>query len=78
MLVNVKLVQSFRETEVDSYFFAFERVVTKLIWPKYMWALLLQCNLFGKAQEVCAALPIEASLDYDTESSRFKSIRVGA
>ncbi len=25
-----------------------------------------QCNLIGKAQEVCAALPIEASLDYDT------------
>lgn len=31
-----------------------------------MWALLLQCNLVGKAQEVCAALPIDDSLNYDT------------
>lgn len=30
-----------------------------------MWALLLQCNLAGKTQEVCAALPIEDSLNYD-------------
>ncbi len=66
MLVNVKLVPPFRETEVDSYFIAIERVVTKLSRPKDMWALLLRCNLIGKAQEVCAALPIEASLDYDT------------
>ncbi len=62
----VKLVPPFRETEVDSYFIAFERIATKLSWPKDMWALLLQCNLIGRAQEVCAALPIEASLDYDT------------
>ncbi len=31
-----------------------------------MWALLLQYNLIGKAQEVRAALPIETSLDYET------------
>lgn len=30
-----------------------------------MWALLLQCSLTGKAQEICASLPIEQSLDYD-------------
>ncbi len=30
-----------------------------------MWALLLQCNLEGKAQEVCSSLPFEQSLDYD-------------
>ncbi|KAL1275958.1 hypothetical protein QQF64_035581 [Cirrhinus molitorella] len=62
----VKLVPPFRESEVDSYFVAFERVAAKLKWPRDMWALLLQCNLFGKAQEVCAALPIEDSLNYDT------------
>lgn len=44
---------------------AFERVAAKLKWPRDMWALLLQCNLVGKAQEVCAALPIEDSLNYD-------------
>lgn len=61
----VKLVPPFRETEVDSYFVAFERVAAKLKWPREMWALLLQCNLVGKAQEVFAALPIEDSLNYD-------------
>ncbi len=30
-----------------------------------MWALLLQCSLTRKAQEVCSALPIGSSLDYD-------------
>ncbi len=34
-----------------------------------MWALLLQCSLTGKAQEVCSALPIEGSLDYETVKS---------
>ncbi len=40
--------------------------MTELSWPKDMWALLLQYNLIGKAQEVRAALPIETSLDYET------------
>ncbi len=53
----IKLVPPFRETDVDYYFIAFERVVTELSWPKDMWALLLQYNLIGKAQEVRAALP---------------------
>ncbi len=61
----IKLVPKFREAEVDSYFITFERVAVKLRWPKDMWALLLQCNLEGKAQEVCSSLPIEQSLDYD-------------
>ncbi len=30
-----------------------------------MWALLLQCKLIGKAQEVCASLPVDTILDYD-------------
>lgn len=30
-----------------------------------MWPLLLQCKLTGRAQEVCAALTLEDSLDYD-------------
>lgn len=61
----IKLVPPFREAEVDAYFTAFERIAEKLGWPKDMWGLLLQCNFVGKAQEVCAALPIEQSLDYD-------------
>lgn len=62
---HINLVPPFREAEVDSYFTAFERVAATLQWPKEMWALLLQCKLAGKAQEVCSALPIEKSLDYD-------------
>ncbi len=61
----VKLVPPFREAEVDCYFTAFERIATKLGWPKDMWGLLLQCNFVGKAQEVCSSLPLEQSLDYD-------------
>ncbi len=61
----IRLVPPFRETEVDSYFTAFERIAAKLKWPKDMWALLLQSNFVGKAQEVSAALPIEQALDYD-------------
>ncbi len=50
---------------VDAYFVAFERIAGKLKWPNDMWALLLQCSLTGKAQEICASLPIEQSLDYN-------------
>lgn len=61
----IKLVPPFRESEADAYFIAFERIAAKLNWPKDMWGLMLQCSLVGKAQEVCSALPIEESLNYD-------------
>ncbi|XP_073715771.1 uncharacterized protein [Misgurnus anguillicaudatus] len=61
----IKLVPPFRESEADAYFIAFERIAVKLNWPKDMWGLMLQCSLVGKAQEVCSALPIEESLNYD-------------
>ncbi len=62
---QIRLVPIFRETEIDSYFSAFERIAAALHWPKEIWSLLLQCRLTGKAQEVSAALSIEDSLDYD-------------
>lgn len=62
---HIALVPPFRETEVDSYFNAFERIAAALNWPKDVWSLLLQCKLTGKAQEVCAALSVEQSLNYD-------------
>ncbi|CAI5678555.1 unnamed protein product [Oreochromis niloticus] len=62
---HIKLVPAFRETEVDSYFTVFERIAGALHWPKNVWSLLLQCKLVGKAQEVCTALSLEDSLDYD-------------
>ncbi|XP_049340179.1 uncharacterized protein LOC125804771 [Astyanax mexicanus] len=63
---HISLVPPFRESEVDSYFTAFERVASTLHWPKDMWPLLLQCKLVGKAQEVCSSLTVEQSLEYDT------------
>ena len=62
---HVSLVPIFRETEVESYFTAFERIARALHWPDDMWAILLQCKLTGKAQEACAALSIEDSLVYE-------------
>lgn len=61
----ITLVPHFRETEVDSYFNAFERIVISLCWPKEAWTILLQCKLVGKAQEVFSTLPLEESLNYD-------------
>ncbi|XP_013856586.1 uncharacterized protein LOC106512535, partial [Austrofundulus limnaeus] len=62
---HITLVPPFRESEVDSYFTAFERIAAALNWPKDFWSLLLQCKLMGKAQEVCSSLSIEQSLDYE-------------
>ena len=61
----IALVPAFRETEVDSYFAAFERIAGASQWPQGVWPLLLQCRLSGKPQEVVAALSIQDSLNYD-------------
>lgn len=66
---HIALVPQFRESEVDSYFSAFERIATSLRWPKEIWSLLLQCKLMGKAQEVCSTLSIEESLKYEVMKS---------
>uniref|UniRef100_A0A672PHY8 CCHC-type domain-containing protein n=1 Tax=Sinocyclocheilus grahami TaxID=75366 RepID=A0A672PHY8_SINGR len=63
---HITLVPLFRETEIDSYFSAFERIATSLHWPKELWALLLQCRLVGKALEVFSTLSVEDSLNYET------------
>lgn len=55
---HIALVPPFRESEVDSYFSALERIAT-LHWPRDVWTLLLQCKFMGKAQEVCATLTVE-------------------
>lgn len=56
---------TFWETELDSYFGAFERLALALQWPSDVWSLLLQCKIHGKAQEAVAALSLEESLSYD-------------
>ncbi|CAI5669135.1 unnamed protein product [Oreochromis niloticus] len=62
---NSRLVPVFRDAEVEVYFESFERIATALRWPRDAWAILLQCKLVGKAQEVCSSLSTECSLDYD-------------
>ncbi len=69
MSKHIVLVPQFRETEVDSHFSAFECITTSLHWPKEVWCLLLQCRLFGKAQEVCSTLLLEESLKYESVKS---------
>ena len=62
---NIALVPTFWETEVDSYFGAFEIIATALEWLKDMWPILLQCKLVGKAQEVVSPLSLENGWNYD-------------
>ncbi|XP_043968384.1 uncharacterized protein LOC122828679 isoform X1 [Gambusia affinis] len=62
---NIALVPVFRESEVDSYFSAFERIAVALEWPKEMWAVLMQCKLIGKAQEVVSSLSTEEGMKYE-------------
>lgn len=64
---NISLVPTFHEAEVECYFGAFERIAAALQWPRDVWAILLQCKLTGKAQEVCASFSVEDSLCFDKE-----------
>ncbi|XP_070398848.1 uncharacterized protein [Nothobranchius furzeri] len=65
----IVLVPPFREFEVDSYFQIFERIAAALEWPRDVWALILQCKLTGKAQEVMSSLSLSDSLDYECVKS---------
>ncbi|XP_035864283.1 uncharacterized protein LOC118496498 [Sander lucioperca] len=62
---HISLVPFFRESEVEAYFGAFERIAAALQWPKDVWAILLQCKLVGKAQGACSSLSVEDGLTYD-------------
>uniref|UniRef100_A0A8C6KSI9 Gypsy retrotransposon integrase-like protein 1 n=1 Tax=Nothobranchius furzeri TaxID=105023 RepID=A0A8C6KSI9_NOTFU len=65
----IVLVPPFREFEVDSYFQIFERIAAAFEWPCDVWALILQCKLTGKAQEVMSSLSLSDSLDYECVKS---------
>ncbi len=62
---NIVIVPPFHEKEV-AYFQAFERITSALKWPTEVWSLMLQCKFSGKAHEVCASLPLEESVQYET------------
>ena len=66
---NVLLVPPFRESEVESYLGAFERLAVALRWQKDVWAIFLQCKLTGKAQEACSSLSVEDGLNYEKVKS---------
>lgn len=66
---HITLLPPFRESEVDSYFSAFEHIAATLRWPKNVWPLLLQCKFIRKAQEVCVSLSTEDSLEYEIVKS---------
>jgi len=50
---------------VDQFFLHFEKLAEQCKLEKKIWVLLIQGKFTGKAQEVYAALDIEASMDYD-------------
>ncbi len=62
---QISFVPAFRESEVDTYFTVFKCIASTLNWPRNIWPLLLLCKLGGKAQEVCSALTLEQSMNYD-------------
>lgn len=68
---HISLVPVFRESEVEAYFGTFERIAAALHWPEEVWAILLQCQLSGKAQEACSSLPVEDGLVYEKVKSTF-------
>jgi len=62
---NVKILPSFSESGVDTYFHLFERVATAHAWTHLEQTLLLQCVLSGKAQQAYASLPVAESQVYE-------------
>ena len=63
---HIRLVPPFQEQDVDKYFLHFEKVAENLKWPKEHWALLIQCVLKVKAQEIYTQLSLEQASNYDT------------
>lgn len=63
---NIVLVPAFLEKGVEAYFQAFERLATALKWLSDVWSLMLQCKFAGRAQELCASLSLEESVNYET------------
>ncbi|KAJ8040905.1 hypothetical protein HOLleu_15350 [Holothuria leucospilota] len=62
---HVKFVPKFQEDNVEKFFNHFENLGELIKWPRDKWSILIQSNFTGMAQEVCSALSIEDSMDYD-------------
>lgn len=62
----LKLVPNFQEVNVAEFFVSFERIASRLEWPKEYWTTLIQSKLLGKAQKVYVTLDEDLSSDYDS------------
>lgn len=62
---HIGLDPVFCENEVDTYVSIFECIAMTLNWPNIFGHCYFNVSL-GKAQEVCSALALEQSLNYDT------------
>ena len=60
----VKLVPAFNKAHLDDFFSSFERLATRLAWPKDQLTLILQQNLRGKALKAYMALSEQDAADY--------------
>ena len=65
VIKNFQAVPSFQEDDVDMFFLHFEKLATKLNWPKDHWTILLQKAFVGKAREIFAQLSVEQSQKYE-------------
>ena len=61
---NIRLVPTFDEQDVETFFSTFEKYAHRLEWPAEYWTLMLQSVFVGKAQKLCSELSVEQSSDY--------------
>ncbi|XP_068204874.1 uncharacterized protein [Palaemon carinicauda] len=65
----LKVVPISEESNIPEFFKAFERVATRLVWPREFWTVIIQCRLVGKALRVYHALEEGIALDYNKVKS---------
>ena len=61
---QLRLVPSFQEEDVESFFLHFEKLAHQMVWPPNQWTLLLQSSLTGKAQQVYSSLSVDDCCNY--------------
>ena len=61
----IRLIPTFNEGCVDTFFNSFERLAIRLSWPRDQWTLLLQQNFKGKALKAYMALSDTDACSYE-------------
>ena len=62
-----RLIPTFHEGYVDTFFNSFERLVIRLSWPRDQWTLLLQQSFKGKALKAYMALSDSDVCSYEVK-----------